>query len=376
MSNYVFAILADIHWGKTNFPDKYYIEMKKNVIDKINKLPILDAIIICGDYFDRVLSMHHDASIMAIKMIHDLINIAEDKKAKIRVIMGTKSHDNDMLKWFTLLANESNIDLLVIYSVKSEELFDNFKVLYLPEEYIESYEDYYKDYFIPNEYNMVFGHGLIDKAAFISKQQESEFTSIHAPVFKSDDLLKISKGPIFFGHIHIRTVIKKRIYYVGSISRYSFGEEIEKGFMICFYNTKNDKYNIEFIKNNDAPEYNTYRFEVNVDTNYQQLMDKIKLCDGDYIRLIFNNNGADQSLLIYLTNLNSKTIKVVIDNSNEKKQIMERDAKTKLILHEYDFLFDKNIDYSEKIYKYLIKKGVQDLTPERIKQLLYEKFMK
>ncbi len=64
-----------------------------------------------------------------------------------------------MLKWFSLLSNESKADISVIYKVSTEELFDNFNVLYLPEEYIDSYDDYYGEYFIPNKYDMIFGHG-------------------------------------------------------------------------------------------------------------------------------------------------------------------------------------------------------------------------
>lgn len=374
-TNYVIAVLADIHWGKTSSPDIYYAEMKEAVLDKLAKMKVLDAIVICGDYFDRVLSMHQDASVLAIKMIQDLINIAEDKKAKLRIILGTKSHDNDMLKWFSLLSNESKADISVIYKVSTEELFDNFNVLYLPEEYIDSYEDYYGEYFIPNKYDMIFGHGLIDKASFVSKMQESEFTSIHAPVFKSDDLLTICKGPIFFGHIHTPMVIKDRIYYIGSVSRYAFGEEKDKGFIITYYSSDNSKYKNEYIVNDLAPKYNTYKFNINESTNEEDLLREIKDTTGDYIRLKFNNHNASQALLLTLSNLNSKRVKVVIEDSDKTKQLLERDEKTKFILSEYNFLFDKNINYDEKIFKYLCKKGIDHLSTDRIREILYQKYL-
>ena len=49
------------------------------------------------------------------------------------------------------------------------------------------------------------------------------------PVFSTAELRRICKGQVYFGHYHINTDLDD-IYYVGSFTRWQFGEEGRKGF--------------------------------------------------------------------------------------------------------------------------------------------------
>lgn len=380
-----FVILSDMHWGRSKTPEEFYKEMKSSVIDVIKEYAVIDAIVITGDYWDRVLSMQHQSATYGILFMRELFHIAMDKNSKIRVVLGTKSHDNDMLEWFTIMARtySDRLDLEVINTIKEEELFEDMRVLYVPEEYIKSYDDHFSPFFIKDRYDMVFGHGLIDKASFVAATQESEITSPSAPIIKSDDLLMICRGPIFFGHIHTPMVIKKRIYYVGSTSRFSHGEEGDKGFYHVLYSK--DNYKATFIKNSKAPIYDTLTYKVTKDTKYEELLSSI---DNDIMRYtifaqlrikiaIDDNVEPDKSFILTLQQRygSSKYFKLVIENSNKIKQQMEKDKAVKKILEEHDYLFDKNMEDHDRISKYISKTKLKELSPERVKQILYEKYL-
>lgn len=383
-------MLADIHWGKSKNPQFFYEEIKELIIDRLDKLKVLDAIIICGDFWDRVISLHHPTANWAIHFIQDLLKLCNDKNCKLRVVMGTRSHDNDLLKWFHIVnrSNSYTVDISVINSVSEEQLFEDTKVLYIPEEYVTSYENHYEEYFIKDKYDMIFGHGLIDKASFAAVNQESELTSPSAPIIKSEDLLNICKGPIFFGHIHTRMTFYNRIHYVGSISRFAHGEEEDKGFYMLYYTPDNNNFKSEFIINEKAPEYKTLKYIVE-DQDRMVLFNDIKkdvldtqnTYENPNIRVkvsINKESGEDKSFIMSLTRefSNTKNVKLLISTLSKEKQIMERDRAAKEIMDEYSFLFDDNIDIDIKITKYISKKKHKDLTPDRVRQILYEKYLK
>ena len=66
---------------------------------------------------------------------------------KIRFIYGTESHECGSYRLFNYHLNNDHVDLKVITTVTEEELFPNINVLYIPEEYVDSKEDHYKEYF-------------------------------------------------------------------------------------------------------------------------------------------------------------------------------------------------------------------------------------
>jgi len=381
-SVYVGAILADVHFGAMP-ADKLYDELDKGFLKYIKSLKLLHYIVIAGDLFDNRLNLNSAHTKYMFMFLKKLMEICMKKNCKLRILKGTLSHDNDQLNVLKFFSN-LNIDFKIIETVTEEDLFPDFKVLYIPEEYIDT-EDYYNEYF-NKTYDMIYGHGMFSEVAFVGKTQASEVTMKKAPVFKSDDILNITKSAAFFGHIHKSQCIKDRIYYVGSYSRWVYGEEEPKGFMICAYTPETSKYEVEFIENKNAPIYNTMVIDYNSafyrDDQNQQMDYIIRMVENlnvDRIRIIFNIPETYENPIL-LTNLINdifskyKHIKVVINNnSKENKKKKEMEDKIKLLLSKYDFIFDKTTPPEEKLTRFIKLKYNKDISIDDMRNYLYQK---
>lgn len=381
---YVGAIIADIHWGTLN-AKSLFAQLKNNVIDKLMDLPILDFIIINGDYFDTKISLNSEHAKLSLDFMYDILELSNKKNAKVRLIKGTESHDNKQLEILNIFTINQRYNFKIISTVESEYLFDDLKVLYIPEEYVEDKNKYYENYFKETDYDMVFGHGLINEVAFVASKQESEITMSKAPVFKSNQLFNICKGPIFFGHIHTPQCIKERFFYSGSFSRWCFGEEETKGYYLVSYSPDNTKFLTEFIENNEAPLYDTINIDIGVndksDTeNVEYIISFVKSIVYQHLRLIINI-PEDYPNPVLLTNMINEVfskytnLKVVINNNRKLLKKQETDKKINLLLERYGIIFDKTKSYEEKITEFIKIKYNKNISIERIREYLYQKII-
>lgn len=382
---YVGAIIADVHWGAFK-AQLLYSEMKELTLDTLDKMAILDFVIIAGDFFDDKISMNSDHAKYSMEYLSRLLDICKKKNAKLRIVKGTESHDNRQLEIFGILNKKDEYDFKVVETVSTEWMFDDFHVLYIPEEYIVDKEEYYKDY-LDKEYDMIFGHGLVNEVMFVATKQESEATMAKAPVFKSEELLKICKGPIFFGHIHIPQIIKERFFYVGSSSRWCFGEEQDKGFYLVTYETDTNQFITEFKVNKKARRYDTvvidYKSPLFEDKHQNQLEFLMNLAQTlviDYLRLEINipEDYPNPALLTHTINeafLKYSNIKTKIINNNKARKEKETEQKVNLLLEKYGFIFD-NISHEEKISKFIKIKYNRNIPLDRLRQYLYNEITK
>lgn len=377
------AVIADIHWGAMDAKNLYE-ELDNGFLKYLKSSKILDFVVIAGDLFDTKLHLSSDHVKYSFIFLKKLIDICIKKNTKLRIIKGTSSHDHGQL---SVLQSFSNLgaDFKIIETVSDEELFPNFNVLYIPEEYITDKDEYYKDFFT-KEYDMIFGHGMFSEVAFVAKCQQSEITHQKAPIFKSEEILKICKSLTFFGHIHKPQCIKDRIYYVGSYSRWVYGEEEPKGFMMCAYTPDTGNYDVEFIENKMAPLYNTmiidYRssfYKDDPDMQMQYIVRMVNNLNVERVRIIFNipEDYPDPRLLTNLiTDVFSKYrhVKVVINNnSKESKQKQEMELKIKMLLTKYEYIFDKSIAPEEKLSRYIKMKYNKDINISNMRNYLYQK---
>lgn len=384
MSNtYIGAIIADIHAGAFNGAILQK-ELKKGFLKHLKSMSKLDFVVIAGDLFDTKISLNSDHTKYIFGFLKDLMSICESKNAKLRIIKGTESHDNQQLDVLNQFI-QSDCDIRIINTVEKEDLFEDFRVLYIPEEYMKDIDEYYNDYF-NDTYDMLFGHGMVNEVVFGAKSQQSEVTMSRAPVFKTEKLISICKGPIFFGHIHKHQVIKDDMFYVGSYSRWCFGEEEPKGFMTVEYNTGDNIYDAKFIENEYARlfativvDYNSSFYRSDPNQQIEYIMSLAKGTLADKVRIIFNipEDYEQPILLINLINeifAKQSDIKVVINNNakdiRNKKALEE---KVTQLLNTYDFLFDKGIPTDEKLVKYIELKYNKDIDIETMRDILYQK---
>ena len=383
--SYEGVVIADIHGGAFKADDLIY-ELDESFIKYLKSLKILDFVVIAGDLFDNKLSLNSDHTKYLFVFLKKLIEICIKKGAKLRIVKGTEFHDNKQLDILKFLAT-SNCDIKVIETVSDEELFEDFNVLYIPEEYVQDKDEYYKNYFSESDkYDMIFGHGLINEVAFVAKMQESEVTMARAPIFKSDLLLDICKGPIFFGHIHKSQCIKNRIFYVGSFSRWIFGEEEPKGFFTVGYTPSTSNYEIEFIENKLAKKFDTmvidynssfYRNDESQQIDY--IINLVNNIHADKIRIIFNipEDYPNPILLNNLINdifVKYKNVKTVVNNnSREKIKKREMEEKIRTLLTTYDFIFDKGTPTEEKLSRFIKIKFNKNISYDKMRDYLYQK---
>lgn len=373
---YNILVTGDIHFGY--YPAELLYNEFKLIIKTIDEREI-DAVVIAGDYYETRLSLSSPHSVYAIKAFSDLLKICECKNIKLRMIRGTSSHDpeNQLISLATM-ANTTRCDFKLFNIVSEEELFPGFKVLYIPEEYMEDKDEYYKEYF-DKKYNGIFGHGMFEETSFSSHVDHS---MKKYPIFNSSFMESICDGPIVFGHIHKSQTIRERIIYTGSLTRSKFGEEEDKGFIISTYDTNSKETNHEFIVNEAATRYDTIEitskspiFTMLLNDQIIYLRDLINKYKRDKLRIKISIPDDYNNTTAFIDSANNvfnddKNIQLnFIENRKEK---MQKEAKEKvdLLMTKYGFIFDKTVPYDLKIQQFLkIKKG-KDISIEKIRQLI------
>lgn len=379
---YVCIDISDIHFGAFNAV-QLYTELEE-FLKYIEELPILDVLFISGDLCDSKISLNSNHAKYLMKFTVRMLEICFNKHTKVRVVKGTESHDNKQLEIFESFRDIDKYDFKIYEKVNDEWLFEDLHVLYIPEEYVDNKDEYYKEYF-EQEYDIIVGHGLVKEVSFLAIKQESENTHKKAPVFNTKQLLKICKGPILFGHIHTNQVIYDRFFYTGSFSRWSFGEEADKGFYLFTYSPINNEFLIEFVKNKLARQYDTVNvkedsslFNKDIQEQINYLVELSNTLLIDYLRIEIDiPEGYEKALL--LTNAVNDTfkkfgnIKIKINNNTKLKQKKETEEKINLLLDKYSFIFEKDLSYEEKLCKFMKIKYNKDISIERMRYYLYEK---
>lgn len=370
------ALIADIHFGAIPIDDLYReLQIFLDYIENNN----LDFIIILGDWFDRKLNMNSKDAKYSTLFFERICQIAIEDDIKIRIIQGTESHDNNQVEILEILAKNKQIDFKVFYEVDEEELFPDFNVLYIPEEYITSFDEKYGEYF-NKKYDMIFGHGVIQEVKFAAYLQQSEKTMKKAPIFKSKMMIDICDGPIFFGHVHTRDVFHDRVHYVGSYSRWHFGEEEDKGFYSVKYNTENKSFDTKFIVNDLAKKYDTIEiydkdtgfYSMSKDNQIKFINDILSSIKYDKIRIRFyipDDYSNDNLLIITLNEAFGKYKDVKLDfkvNSKIKSR-KEVEEKVNILLQRYGFIFDNKLDCYSKIKQFIMEKYNRDIAIDKIK---------
>ena len=371
------VMIADIHFGALPV-ERLYNELEI-FLDFIEKKS-LDFIVILGDWFDKKINLNSKDAKYSTVFFERICQICIDNDIKLRIIQGTESHDNSQLEVLEILAKNKPVDFKVFYEVEEEELFPNFNVLYVPEEYINSIDEKYGKY-MNKKYDMIFGHGMIQEVKFAALIQSSETTMKKAPIFKSKMLCDMCYGPIFFGHIHTKDIFNDRLYYVGSYSRWKFGEEEDKGFYYVKYENDTKEFEAKFIVNDKAMKYDTIEiyekdsgfYKLNTENQIKYIQNLIQSFEYDFLRLQFYipQGYENENLLINMINESFgkyKNLKLDFKVNSKIKSKREVEEKINLLLDKYGFIFDNKIDTYTKINKFILEKYNKDISVEKIKE--------
>lgn len=345
--------ISDIHIGKK---DDMKLEKELDIfLDYVKGNPC-EVLTISGDLFDRVLTANEYGTVMAINFIKNLLSITTEHGTAVRIIKGTRSHDFNQLDILKFIKKEVSEFYFNIIERNSTEEINGVKFLYLPEEYPTDYDDFYKENLLSVEdkaYDIIIGHGMIDFIAFTGYEDDSENRVHGTPTHKADDLIRVTKGPIIFGHIHEKQEYKNKIYYTGSYSRYSFDTPSEKGFMVFDIDLEDtSKFKMEFIENTDAPTYAV------ID------IDKLDLTDiDDHIKYI--NELTSQYDFVKIKTGNKARLdiarKLTEADSSIKIQSVNKDKETIKVDPKYDYILKKELPLNETIMRFLKENHDKDI---------------
>ena len=355
--------ISDIHIGKKD--DMRLKEELEIFFDYLKDTENIDMITISGDLFDRVLTANEYGTTLALEFIQRLIDLYVPE-IDIRIIKGTRSHDFNQLDILKVFKEKSGSHFKIIE--KNEvEVFNGYKILYLPEEYPTDYDDFYKENLLGVDdrvYDFIIGHGMIDFIAFTGYEDDSENRVHGTPTHKADDLIRVTKGPIIFGHIHEKQEYKDKIYYTGSYSRYSFDTPSEKGFMVFDIDDDDpSKFKMTFIENTKAPTYAVLDIDK---LNLEGVDDHVKyikeLSDKyDFVK-IKTGNKANLDIARALTEKDSS---IKVQSVNKEKETIKVDPK-------YEYILKKELPLNETIRKFMNEEYDKDIDLDFISKVTSE----
>ena len=366
------ATLADVHFNAVK-PDKLYEQLNTIFLGYL-KTHEIDMVVIAGDFYHSIVSLNSYAAKLSMEFMSNLLTVATYRGIRyIRIIKGTASHDNNQLDNFRIFEKREDVNLRIFDTVAEEEL-EGYRILYLPEEYMKNVDEYYEDFF-KQTYDVIFGHGMFRETAFTASKQDSAITLSKAPVFESGKMCEICKGPIIFGHIHTKCSIGDKITYVGSFSRWVYGEESPKGFLVTLIKDDGTFAN-EFIENTLAEKYDTitvtdiYKYN----DNPEQFVNEMKAFVKDHLRIIVILSGEHDYAYItsFLREYYSKKseYKLQIVDKTEVVRQVEQEKKIDDLMEKYKFVFDHNISRPEKISKFIKVRDKSDVSVDRIESIL------
>lgn len=369
-------MLADLHFGG-HLGKTLYTELQPTI--EIVKTGQVDFVMILGDYFDTRCSLTSEAAKFALKYMSDLTKACKVSGVKLRIIKGTLSHDlNQIETAFSHYLEDTDLNFMMYTTVGEEELFPNFRVLYVPEEYIESKPEYYAEYFgkEKNYYNLAVVHGAFENSIPMLKDQEYEGMNPHAPVFTVDDF-KCAEL-VMCGHIHTRTRVAENIMYVGSYSRFCHGEERPKGCVVTVHGE--DGFMTKFVENPLAPKYITRDFGTTINLlPPKQIIENIKNYKDDNkidnLRVIIWLEEDDKIIanMAVVKEYFAKDSKIKLRFRNElrTRQETEQSKEIEEQKEKYNYLLDKSLTISDKLSVFLKEKKGVTIPSNKIDKILH-----
>lgn len=210
-------VCADVHLCQSYY--KYLkITLDAFVADVKEEKPLIT--VISGDFFDRRVSA--DDYIYPIAIDY-LVELAQNTKHLI-VLQGTYSHDYDSLD---ILEPIKKAQKNIIFAKSISEMnIEGYSILCIPEAYPKDPNEYYKEY-LQREYDFIFGHGDIEGAILHAGIDNRKLEGFK---FSPSSLSEIAKY-VVFGHIHKHQFLRENVCYPGSLGRWNFGQEEDKGYI-------------------------------------------------------------------------------------------------------------------------------------------------
>lgn len=363
--------ISDLHFGIRDSARLYKeLSIVKDYLEK-NDVQILN---INGDYFDRKLSMTEPAANYAILFFDDLVRICKKKGIIMRVLQGTRSHDLNQISIFYHYSSDLNIKFFE--EIAEEELF-GAKFLYIPEEYPENSEEYYKEY-KEKKYNLILGHGTWNEMAFADQIENGARNDLNtAPVFFFKEWSNsVENGVIIFGHIHSRHILSKKIYYPGSYTAWDFSDRSERGFATYEIDTDKNETKVTLVTNTLAPRYDVYKLKDHYEDFSKVSIEEVKTFIDELLK------GTD-NLKVDISGLSEEKIKMLreVYKDNSSIKFEQKDIQTLLeakketqeaVYDKYSYILKRELPLDKTVQRFIKEEYGKDIDLDKITKLITE----
>lgn len=306
-----------------------------------------------------------------------LIDIVKEKGIILRIIQGTRSHDLNQLQAFKSYESDSDINFRIIESVEVEDIL-GLHVLFIPEEYPEDVNEFYKT-FKEDKYHIGFAHGTFDFVAPPGSIEISNRMTHSSPVLMWDEWKSaFEKGFISAGHIHGRNVYGNKIFYPGSFTRWSYGERSDKGFTYFEYDLESEEYFVKFIDNTLAPKYDVISVSELKDNTVLESVE-------DFQKALDSIVESTDNLRIDLAGLPEEKIKILKEyyKNNPKVKIEVRDNKKALLresneskskdFEKWHYITKRSLPLNETIKRFCKEELKKDISTDVIDSIIDKK---
>lgn len=334
MISHNYIAIADVHIGNPRMSTReLYLKLKRYLYPRLRKKPgdedKVDVLFVCGDFFDTLLTMNTESSIIAVTIIDDLVALALEYGFLIRVIRGTYTHDRNQCRFFN--KRYKDLDVVKVYETMGLEHIESVDkwVMYTPdnlpyENQIEEMEKLLRDNQL-SSVDILINHGYLD--FMLPEGIPTPKNVLYANVLKEKI---IPHGICLSGHVHKAVATASGVISIGSFDCFAHGEEdTKKGY--CFIRERDGVFSCEFIVNEDACPFRTIRLKDGTDGTefvrfqhwYDTLVEnKPKLVDQLHIRLISDDASLTEACSQYAR---TKYEDVVIDKNiiSTKEQVIE-----------------------------------------------------
>lgn len=383
---YHIAVLADLHWGAMEF--SLQTSQYSFIFDTLREMKgNIDLVVIAGDYWDSRVILNGTVGIGGIQWMHDFMTVCDECGVKqVRMIRGTKGHDNDQLEAFRPM-EDTNPNFRIFTTNTYEETLPELRAIYCPEEnmshdaYVETYRTNFN-----HDCNIGFFHGGFDHImpAISVEVAKGTDTLIFEQIFWEREV----KGPMFGGHWH-NGETNMNVTYIGTPDKWDFAEydkETPPGIGLIAFDTDDASYYYQKIINPIYQVYKTYYVDTSVYQSideYQKLMRMIDSYRDEmnqsglryYIRIqvsITNEAMENEKYINYLRDhyLSSRRIKVETKNRLQKvkrKKMEERHIEKN---KKYGFIKSQSLSRAEKLQRYILLKYGEEIELADIEEIL------
>ena len=358
----IIAAISDIHIGnRVVSASELKKQLKNHFFKPLEDIP-LDGIFLLGDLTHTAISLNSDYSEVFSWFVDRVYRMARKKDACVIVIKGTISHELDQLDTIRhYIDNDDGVDFRIYDTVEEITLWDDYKVLVLPDVKVKQLKDigqYLETY---HAYDMILGHGMIEQMQYV--QQESENIPTKTYHYDVHQLMRASRGPVLFGHIHQYQHLNQKFYYVGPFTMLERGWQ-DAGFAIVgIYDKDRTKFKVEHYINPDSADFYDIRVTKKIlDTipieevieSIDEILKGTKKNDLITLRIHRGSELEASDKVLMLENRYRDDKRISIVKKVKSAQEVERDQEHDAMMDRYSYLMDSSIELPVLAYRYYI----------------------